>query len=206
MVCDEGHLLKNEKTNLSIAMNRIKTARRIVLTGTPLQNNLREYWCMVQFIKPNLLGTYKEYMNRFVNPITNGQYTDSTQHDIMVMRRRSHVLHKLLDGVVQRQDYAVLEPYLPPKNEYVLFLRLSELQTKLYKHYMAQFAKRGDGSHRTSFLFTDFQELQRICTHPRVLLDKSNEDRDKKYVSHFIRVLWLSDLVVVKFPRYNIFQ
>ncbi|ERL90914.1 hypothetical protein D910_08258, partial [Dendroctonus ponderosae] len=182
VVCDEGHLLKNEKTNLSIAMNRIKTARRIVLTGTPLQNNLREYWCMVQFIKPNLLGTYKEYMNRFVNPITNGQYTDSTQHDIMVMRRRSHVLHKLLDGVVQRQDYAVLEPYLPPKHEYVLFLKLSDLQTKLYRHYMDHFARRGDGSNRTSFLFTDFQELQRICTHPRVLLDKSMEDRDKKAV------------------------
>uniref|UniRef100_A0AAR5Q2L7 Transcriptional regulator ATRX homolog n=1 Tax=Dendroctonus ponderosae TaxID=77166 RepID=A0AAR5Q2L7_DENPD len=182
VVCDEGHLLKNEKTNLSIAMNRIKTARRIVLTGTPLQNNLREYWCMVQFIKPNLLGTYKEYMNRFVNPITNGQYTDSTQHDIMVMRRRSHVLHKLLDGVVQRQDYAVLEPYLPPKHEYVLFLKLSDLQTKLYRHYMDHFARRGDGSNRTSFLFTDFQELQRICTHPRVLLDKSMEDRDKKAI------------------------
>ncbi|XP_066143351.1 transcriptional regulator ATRX homolog [Euwallacea fornicatus] len=179
VVCDEGHLLKNEKTNLSIAMNRIKTARRIVLTGTPLQNNLREYWCMVQFIKPNLLGTYKEYLNRFVNPITNGQYTDSTQHDIMIMRRRSHVLHKLLDGVVQRQDYAVLEPYLPPKHEYVLFLKLTEVQAKLYKHYLANFARRGDGSNRTSFLFTDFQELQRICTHPRVLLDKSREQKEK---------------------------
>lgn len=101
VVCDEGHLLKNEKTSLSIAMNRLKTLRRIVLTGTPLQNNLKEYYCMVQFVKPNLLGTYKEYLNRFVNPITNGQYTDSTPMDIHIMRRRSHVLHKLLDGVVQ---------------------------------------------------------------------------------------------------------
>ena len=115
VICDEGHLLKNEKTNLSIAMNRIKTLRRIVLTGTPLQNNLKEYFCMVQFIKPNLLGTYKEYLNRFVNPITNGQYTDSTPQDLQIMRKRSHVLHKMLDGVVQRRDYSVLEPYLPPK-------------------------------------------------------------------------------------------
>ncbi|CAH1126465.1 unnamed protein product [Ceutorhynchus assimilis] len=180
VICDEGHLLKNEKTNLSIAMNRIKTARRIVLTGTPLQNNLREYWCMVQFIKPNLLGTYKEYLNRFVNPITNGQYTDSTQHDIMVMRRRSHVLHKLLDGVVQRQDYEVLAPYLPPKYEYIIFLKLTDVQIKLYKHYIENLARQNDGSNKTSFLFADFQQLQRICTHPRVLLDKSNEDRDKK--------------------------
>ncbi|CAH1116535.1 unnamed protein product [Phaedon cochleariae] len=181
VVCDEGHLLKNEKTSLTIAMNRIKTARRIVLTGTPLQNNLKEYWCMVQFIKPNLLGTYKEYLNRFVNPIINGQYTDSTQHDILLMRKRSHVLHKLLDGVVQRRDYAVLEPYLPPKFEYVLFVNLTETQVKLYKHYMDRYARQNDGSNRTSFLFTDFQQLQRICTHPRVLKDKSSERREKDY-------------------------
>lgn len=56
---------------------------------------------MVQFVKPNLLGKYQEYMNRFVNPITNGQYTDSTAYDLQLMRRRSHVLHKLLDGCVQ---------------------------------------------------------------------------------------------------------
>ncbi|XP_018566294.1 transcriptional regulator ATRX homolog isoform X2 [Anoplophora glabripennis] len=180
VVCDEGHLLKNEKTHLNIAMNRIKTLRRIVLTGTPLQNNLKEYWCMVQFIKPNLLGTYKEYLNRFVNPITNGQYTDSTQHDILLMRKRSHVLHKLLDGVVQRRDYAVLEPYLPPKYEYVLFIQLTETQVKIYSHYMDRFARQNDGSNRTSFLFADFQELQRICTHPRVLLDKSNERKEKE--------------------------
>lgn len=77
-------------------MNRIKTARRIVLTGTPLQNNLKEYWCMVQFIKPNLLGTYKEYLNRFVNPITNGQYTDSTQHDIVLMRKRCVLVYYII--------------------------------------------------------------------------------------------------------------
>ncbi|KAF7271451.1 hypothetical protein GWI33_015673 [Rhynchophorus ferrugineus] len=182
VVCDEGHLLKNEKTSLSISMNRIKTARRIVLTGTPLQNNLREYWCMVQFIKPNLLGTYKEYLNRFVNPITNGQYTDSTPHDIAIMRRRSHVLHKLLDGVVQRQDYAVLAPYLPPKYEFVLFIQLTEVQVKLYKHYIENLARKGDTSNKTSFLFNDYQYLQRICTHPRVLKEKSQDDREKNMI------------------------
>ncbi|XP_030744954.1 transcriptional regulator ATRX homolog isoform X1 [Sitophilus oryzae] len=180
VVCDEGHLLKNEKTSLSIAMNKIKTSRRIVLTGTPLQNNLKEYWCMVQFIKPNLLGTYKEYLNRFVNPITNGQYTDSTDHDIVIMRKRSHVLHKLLDGVVQRQDYDVLAPYLPPKYEFVLFLKLTDVQVKLYEHYMQNLARKNQGLARTSFLFNDFQALQRICTHPRVLMEKSAEDKEKK--------------------------
>lgn len=177
VVCDEGHLLKNEKTSLSKAVNKIRSLRRIVLTGTPLQNNLKEYYCMVQFVKPNLLGKYTEYMNRFVNPITNGQYIDSTPRDIEIMKKRSHVLHKLLDGCVQRRDYSVLAPFLPPKHEYVIAIRLTELQVKLYKHYMENISKRATDTtqKKSSILFSDFQNLQRIWTHPRVL--RYNSDR-----------------------------
>ncbi|XP_030037520.2 transcriptional regulator ATRX homolog isoform X1 [Manduca sexta] len=175
VVCDEGHLLKNEKTSLSQSMNRVKTRRRIVLTGTPLQNNLKEYYCMVQFVKPNLLGKYNEYLNRFVNPITNGQYTDSTEHDIRVMKRRSHVLHKMLDGAVQRRDYGVLAPFLPPKHEYVLFITLSEVQVKLYQYYLDNYSRRPLAGKSSGFLFPDFQSLQRIWTHPLVL--KYNSER-----------------------------
>lgn len=177
IICDEGHLLKNEKTSLSKAVNRIKTLRRIVLTGTPIQNNMKEYYCMVQFVKPKLLGTYNEYMNRFVNPITNGQYTDSTPYDIQLMRKRAHVLHKLLDGCVQRRDYSVLAPFLPPKLEFVVSIRLTPLQCKLYKYYMETQARKQNSEEckRASVLFSDFQNLQRIWTHPRVL--RYNSDR-----------------------------
>uniref|UniRef100_A0A2M4A3R9 Putative transcription regulator xnp/atrx dead-box superfamily protein n=1 Tax=Anopheles triannulatus TaxID=58253 RepID=A0A2M4A3R9_9DIPT len=178
IVCDEGHLLKNEKTSLSKTITRIKTMRRIVLTGTPIQNNMKEYYCMVQFVKPKLLGTYTEYMNRFVNPITNGQYTDSTPYDIQLMRKRAHVLHKLLDGCVQRRDYSVLAPFLPPKLEFVVSVQLMPMQITLYKYYMEHFAgKRHEDlmQKRSSMLFSDFQNLQRIWTHPRVL--RYNSDR-----------------------------
>lgn len=194
VICDEGHLLKNEKTSISKAMMKLRTLRRIVLTGTPLQNNLKECksslgfcftnftslfltdYCMVQFVKPNLLGKYQEYLNRFVNPITNGQYTDSTEYDIQVMRRRAHVLHKMLDGCVQRRDYSVLAPFLPPKHEYVLSLKLTPMQVKLYKYYMENRSRSNDenGGRKGSILFQDFQNLQRIWTHPLVLRYNSN--------------------------------
>ncbi|XP_039283031.1 transcriptional regulator ATRX homolog isoform X2 [Nilaparvata lugens] len=176
VVCDEGHLLKNEMTALSKAMTRIKTLRRVVLTGTPLQNNLVEYHCMVSFIKPNLLGSKKEFTNRFVNPINNGQFADSTERDFRVMKRRAHVLHKMLDGLVQRRDYNVLTPYLPPKQEYVLSIRLTDLQVKLYERFLYNKGTITKG--QKVRLLADFQLLSRVWTHPLAL--KYNLERQLK--------------------------
>ncbi|KAJ8297889.1 hypothetical protein KUTeg_024420 [Tegillarca granosa] len=170
VVCDEGHILKNDTSSISKAMNKIRTKRRVVLTGTPLQNNLVEYHCMVNFVKPNLLGTSKEFRNRFVNPICNGQCADSTMYDVKVMKRRAHILHEKLAGCVQRKDYSALTKFLPKKHEYVISVRLSKVQMELYARYLNMTI--GDSikvSNKGGRLFQDYQNLMRIWTHPWVL-------------------------------------
>ncbi|KAM9741632.1 transcriptional regulator ATRX isoform 2-T2 [Menidia menidia] len=171
VICDEGHILKNEASAVSRAMNSIRTKRRIVLTGTPLQNNLIEYHCMVNFIKENLLGSVKEFRNRFINPIQNGQCADSTPHDVRIMKKRAHILYEMLAGCVQRKDYTALTKFLPPKHEYVLSIRVTPLQCKLYRHYLEHFtgvgnALEGGRGRAGTKLFQDFQMLSRIWTHP----------------------------------------
>ncbi|CAH0724284.1 unnamed protein product, partial [Brenthis ino] len=179
IICDEGHLLKNDCSVLAVSMSRVVTKRRIVLTGTPMQNNLREYYCMVNFVKPNLLGTYSEYSNRFENPIMNGQHRDSREEDIKLMKARTHILHKVLEGCLQRQEASVLYPYLPKKHEYTLFISLSKCQWDLYKHYLENYAKEAKQS-----ILKDFHILQKIWTHPQVLhnfLTKArSEEKDTK--------------------------
>ena len=96
-------------------MSRIRTRRRVILTGTPLQNNLLEYWTMVDFVRPRLLGTKGEFQNMFVAPITNGQAKDATSDDRKYMRFRSHILHQLLQHCVQRRSHRVLQGEMPAK-------------------------------------------------------------------------------------------
>ncbi|CAG5036176.1 unnamed protein product [Parnassius apollo] len=173
IVCDEGHLLKNDSSVLAVAMSRVATKRRIVLTGTPMQNNLREYYCMVNFVKPNLLGSYSEYSNRFENPIMNGQHRDSIEEDIKLMKARTHILHKVLEGCLQRQEASVLYPYLPKKHEYTVFIPLTKCQSDLYKHYLTHYTKLGKQS-----ILRDFHILQKIWTHPQVLHNFQMKSRE----------------------------
>ncbi|KAL3319449.1 hypothetical protein Ciccas_001879 [Cichlidogyrus casuarinus] len=219
IVCDEGHLLKNDKSGLSKCVNAIATRRRIVLTGTPLQNNLNEYqsdhpdktiqslqlasssflrdqlehpaftkdalnWTMVNFVKPNLLGTLKEFANRFINPIKNGQHSNSTSQDVKLMKKRAHILYKTLDGCVQRKDYNALTQYLPPRYEYVLKIRISEVQRVFYEKYLRNrtniqedgtLGTSADGSRR-NMLFNDQQNLYRIWTHPFTMKIQSTRE------------------------------
>ncbi|XP_054711229.1 transcriptional regulator ATRX homolog [Uloborus diversus] len=168
VVCDEGHILKNVSSAISRAMAPMKTQRRIVLTGTPLQNNLQEYHCMLSFVKPHLLGTAKEFRNRFVHPIQNGQYENSTQYDVKLMKKRTHILHKLLDGCVQRCDYSSLTKFLPPKHEFVISVKLSEVQIKMYRHYLDHVSNVSNSNTKGATLFQDLSYLRCIWTHPHI--------------------------------------
>uniref|UniRef100_A0A1A9V9H3 Transcriptional regulator ATRX n=1 Tax=Glossina austeni TaxID=7395 RepID=A0A1A9V9H3_GLOAU len=186
VVCDEGHIIKNSKSAISLAVAKIVTPRRIVLTGTPIQNNLKEYYSMVNFIKPLFLGTEKEFANLYANPIRNGQHKDSSKADIKVMKQRSFVLHKKLSKFVQRKEAELLKTFLPQKFEYVLFIPMTEVQSNLYTFILKSIANRED-HYRGRGLITDYTCLRKIWTHPKVLEDawrnavnqKNKKDREK---------------------------
>ncbi|XP_075165446.1 uncharacterized protein LOC142237875 [Haematobia irritans] len=167
IICDEGHRIKNAQAGISQALKQIRTRRRIVLTGYPLQNNLLEYWCMVDFVRPNYLGTRTEFCNMFERPIQNGLCVDSTPDDIKLMRYRAHVLHSLLVGFVQRRSHTVLQQSLPEKQEYVILTRMSELQKQLYDTFMNDIVRTKNVPNPLKA----FAVCCKIWNHPDVLYD-----------------------------------
>lgn len=176
IVCDEGHRIKNAHASTSLALKQIKSKRRIVLTGYPLQNNLLEYWCMVDFVRPSYLGTKTEFSNMFERPILNGQCIDSTPQDCKLMRYRAHVLHSLLKGFVQRRSQTVLQKSLPTKTEFVMLIRMTQFQRKLYNVFMDEVVR----SKKVPNPLKAFSVCCKIWNHPDVLYNflKKREELD----------------------------
>jgi transcriptional regulator ATRX len=192
VVCDEGHLIKNQANAINKAITKIETRRRIILTGTPVQNNLNEYYAMVDWIKPALLGTVKEFNNLYANPIKDGQHVDSTPQMIKKMKQRSLILNRNLSKFVQRKEATVLREFLPEKYEYCIFVPLTKIQEKLYRYFLDQ--NPAEGGKR---LLNDYTALRKIWTHPKVLqnafdramkgelkIDALNEARKRKSKNH----------------------
>ncbi|XP_010528765.1 PREDICTED: protein CHROMATIN REMODELING 20 isoform X2 [Tarenaya hassleriana] len=171
LVCDEAHIIKNTRADTTQTLKQVKCQRRIALTGSPLQNNLMEYYCMVDFVREGFLGSSHEFRNRFQNPIENGQHMNSTAEDVKIMNQRSHILYEQLKGFVQRMDMSVVKRDLPPKTVFVISVKLSPLQRKLYKRFLKIYGfnnGRTDERMRKNF-FAAYQVLAQVLNHPGIL-------------------------------------
>ena len=111
-----------------MSLGLCRTSRRVVLTGTPLQNNLEEYYVMISFVRPGLLGTRRRFVELFGRPIREGMLADSSPADVRLAKRRTFVLARRLAPLVQRRDDSVLRAILPPMEELVLYTRVAPVQ------------------------------------------------------------------------------
>ncbi|KAF9347368.1 hypothetical protein BGX34_003199, partial [Mortierella sp. NVP85] len=174
VIADEGHLLKNVAGKLTSAVNRIESVSRIILTGYPLQNRLEEYYCMVDFVRPNFLGDYNTFRLNYVRPILAGLYPDSTPAEIKTSAKRLKVVTELIKNFVMRKDQSVLKLALPRKTEYVISCGLSTLQYFLYNAFLAKIDPN------THAVLGYGHILLTICNHPAAFKASWNGNLKRK--------------------------
>lgn len=97
IICDEGHKLKSANNKAAQAIRSLKTTRRIILSGTPIQNDLGEFFVMIDFVNPGLLGSYQTFKKEFENPILRARMPDATKKEKEKGAARSTELSRLTD-------------------------------------------------------------------------------------------------------------
>jgi ATP-dependent helicase STH1/SNF2 len=173
MIIDEGHRLKNIKSKLSQTLNEFYTTRhRLILTGTPLQNNLPELWALLNFVLPKIFNSVKSFDEWFNAPFANtgGQEKmEMNEEEALLVIKR---LHKVLRPFLLRRLKKDVESELPDKVEKVIYTRMSSLQWKLYesvKKYKTLPTDLSSGKpRRQANLQNAIMQLRKICNHPFV--------------------------------------
>ncbi|XP_038660605.1 probable global transcription activator SNF2L2 isoform X4 [Scyliorhinus canicula] len=172
MIVDEGHRMKNHHCKLTQVLNTHYVApRRVLLTGTPLQNKLPELWALLNFLLPTIFKSCNTFEQWFNAPFAmTGERVDLNEEETILIIRR---LHKVLRPFLLRRLKKEVESQLPEKVEYVIKCDMSSLQKILYRHMQAKGILLTDGSEKdkkgkggAKTLMNTIMQLRKICNHP----------------------------------------
>ncbi|KAL3465822.1 P-loop containing nucleoside triphosphate hydrolase protein [Aspergillus heterothallicus] len=183
IVADEAHKMKNPTSALYLAAMQFRSKSRIALTGSPLANNLIDYYTMVNWIADGYLGSMVEFKAHYVEPIEQGLFVDSTNAERRKSLMRLQVLKRILEPKINRADITVLEGDLPPKIEFLLTVPLTKLQKVAYDSY-AEFVLQGRVEEiGQAQLWSWLHVIGLCCSHPACfrekLISRSNDAAKK---------------------------
>ncbi|KAF9762764.1 Protein CHROMATIN REMODELING 8 [Nosema granulosis] len=193
LVLDEGHKIKNKDTKISKYLKSFSIRHKLVLTGTPIQNNLGELWSLMNFVNPHLLGPYSIFKEEFEIPISQGGYQRASKAKQDVAYKYSLVLKGLIDPFILRRMKQEIDLKLPSKSDKIYFCALTERQRILYQQTIeSEYIGRvlnGEVS-----LFSGIDILRKICNHPALLKRNADpQDSCKLNLLHQLLVKWKND-------------
>uniref|UniRef100_A0A8C2G6L1 SWI/SNF related, matrix associated, actin dependent regulator of chromatin, subfamily a, member 5 n=1 Tax=Cyprinus carpio TaxID=7962 RepID=A0A8C2G6L1_CYPCA len=156
LVIDEAHRIKNEKSKLSEIVREFKTTNRLLLTGTPLQNNLHELWALLNFLLPDVFNSSEDFDSWFD--------TNNCLGDTKLVER----LHTVLRPFLLRRIKADVEKSLLPKKEIKMYIGLSKMQREWYTKILMKDIDilNSAGKMDKMRLLNVLMQLRKCCNHP----------------------------------------
>lgn len=176
VVLDEGHLIKNPRAKTTIAVKKLISNHRLILTGTPIQNNVLELWSLFDFLMPGFLGAEKVFLDRFAKPIAQSRFSKASSKEQEAGALAIEALHKqVLPFLLRRLKEEVLND-LPPKILQNYYCDLSDLQRKLFEDFTKREGKRlseeaaRDDREAKQHIFQALQYMRKLCNSPALVM------------------------------------
>ena len=162
LILDEAHMIKNWKSQRWQTLLNFNSKRRLLITGTPLQNDLMELWSLMHFLMPQVFASHAQFKDWFSNPLT-GMVEGSAEYNKAIITR----LHSVLRPFLLRRLKKDVEKQLPEKHEHVIKCRLSKRQRQLYEEYVAQTETKNIlASGNFMGIMNCLMQLRKVCNHP----------------------------------------
>jgi E1A-binding protein p400 len=205
-ILDEAHNIKNFRSQRWQVLLNFNSKRRLLLTGTPLQNSLMELWSLMHFLMPHMFQSHKEFKDWFSNPVTNMIEGTETLNEDLITR-----LHAVLRPFLLRRMKKDVEKQLPNKYHHVVSCHLSKRQRFLYEEFISSAATQ-DTLKSGNFLgiINVLMQLRKVCNHPdlfegRPIISPFDMDPIELYTSSAVcRALEKDPFESVDLPFFNL--
>mmetsp|Transcript_4359 Transcript_4359/g.10213 ORF Transcript_4359/g.10213 Transcript_4359/m.10213 type:complete len:1276 (+) Transcript_4359:56-3883(+) len=179
VVMDEAQKIRNPDADITLVCKRLRTPHRLALSGTPIQNDLKELWSLFDFVFPGRLGTLPTFEQEFADPIKRGGYSNASPMQVQVAYRCALILKDLINPYLLRRLKKDIKEVnrMPGKKEQVLFCRLTSHQRVLYESFLQsdliKSVMRGSAQ-----LLGAITMLRKICNHPDLVCPPNRSSID----------------------------
>lgn len=179
VILDEGHKIRNPNAKVTLTLKELRTPHRIILSGSPLQNNLKELWSLIDFIYPGRLGSLKEFVEKFSIPITQGGYANATAIQVRTAYKCACVLRDAINPYLLRRMKKDVQMVLqlPEKTEQILFCDITGEQRRIYQEYLES-KTCNDIIAGSQMPFAALIFLRKLCNHPDLVTGGPNRFGD----------------------------
>mmetsp|Transcript_20097 Transcript_20097/g.31905 ORF Transcript_20097/g.31905 Transcript_20097/m.31905 type:complete len:837 (-) Transcript_20097:1991-4501(-) len=188
LMVDEAHRLKDCNSKLYEILNGFKTANRLLITGTPLQNSLKELWCLLHFLDPRKFDNFYDFEDKYGEVDEGGKIGELNK------------LHEALKPYLLRRVKRDVLKSLPQKTERILRVQQTPMQRRFYRSILAKNYKELNKGDRKQSLMNTVMELKKVCNHPFLLPAAEDEgfrlvDADQKQNNKSYKSARLSALI-----------
>ncbi|KAG9239329.1 putative DNA repair and recombination protein RAD26 [Amylocarpus encephaloides] len=167
-VLDEGHKIRNPNAAITINCKELRTPNRIILSGTPMQNNLVELWSLFDFVFPMRLGTLVNFQQAFAIPVRLGGYSNATNLQVLTATKCAETLKATISPYLLQRLKVDVAADLPKKSEQVLFCKLTKPQRDAYEMFLSS-DEMSSILNRNRRALYGIDICRKICNHPDLL-------------------------------------